>query len=141
MHKCNPFVSLPFPPPCSFDTLLSSPCAYFQRLAGEAQTEDHQDTADTKAPMTEILKKFYSIFIPVDRRSQFVNNQRRSADGEVDEEDFTYPTTRCLSSYYSIFVARLAIMVWTSLSCLFSSLQSRICSFFFTSVQNHQQKI
>ncbi|ONK79928.1 uncharacterized protein A4U43_C01F11910 [Asparagus officinalis] len=56
------------------------------------------------------LKKFYTIFLPIVRSSSR-NDQRRTANGGGDEEGFSYPTTRCLSSYYSIFVARLAIMI------------------------------
>ncbi|KAF9622808.1 hypothetical protein IFM89_034043 [Coptis chinensis] len=37
--------------------------------------------------------------------------RRRMFHKEVKEEEFSYANTNCLSSYYSVFVARLAIMV------------------------------
>ncbi|OMO83545.1 hypothetical protein COLO4_22452 [Corchorus olitorius] len=36
---------------------------------------------------------------------------RRIFHRDVEQEEFQYSSTRCLSSYYSVFVARLAIMV------------------------------
>lgn len=61
--------------------------------------------------LRKILKKFYSSVVPGEERSCSMNNRRRLVHGEADEEGFSHPTTRCLSSYYSIFVARMAMMV------------------------------
>lgn len=36
---------------------------------------------------------------------------RRISHRDVEKEEFQYASTQCLSSYYSVFVVRLAIMV------------------------------
>lgn len=56
-----------------------------------------------------------------DRITGFATSLRRNTtprgrrifhrDVERDNQDFQYSSTYCLSSYYSVFVARLAIMV------------------------------
>jgi hypothetical protein len=68
---------------------------------------------------------------------------RRVFHGDVEREEFPYGNTHCLSSYYSVFVARLAIMVSSS-SIIQNSIHSKkdktcFCfffSFFFTSFWN-----
>ena len=44
---------------------------------------------------------------------------RRIFHRDVEREEFQYANTYCLSSYYSVFVARLAIMVnfWSYFFC------------------------
>lgn len=37
--------------------------------------------------------------------------ERRIFRGDVEQEEFQYASSHCLSSYYSVFVVRLAIMV------------------------------
>ncbi|KAH7668988.1 Histidine kinase protein [Dioscorea alata] len=44
-------------------------------------------------------------------RASFTPQQRMLHGETEEEEEYNYHNTRCLSSYYSIFVARLAIMV------------------------------
>ncbi|CBI17350.3 unnamed protein product, partial [Vitis vinifera] len=49
-------------------------------------------------------------FVSPWRRNQAPHG-RRIFHREVQQEEFQYPSNSCLSSYYSVFVARLAIMV------------------------------
>ncbi|KAM7262611.1 hypothetical protein ACFE04_000294 [Oxalis oulophora] len=44
-------------------------------------------------------------------RRNSIPRGRRIFHRDVEQQNFQYATTRCLSSYYSVFVARLAIMV------------------------------
>lgn len=37
--------------------------------------------------------------------------ERRILRGDVEQDEFQYASSHCLSSYYSVFVVRLAIMV------------------------------
>lgn len=57
------------------------------------------------------------------RRSGAAPRCRRIFHRDVERQDFQYATTRCLSSYYSVFVARLAIMVGELLPALLVELK------------------
>ncbi|KAG1359424.1 putative Histidine kinase 1 [Cocos nucifera] len=57
-----------------------------------------------------LFKKLHTFINWRENRSSALP-QRRMTHEEAEEEEFSYRTTPCLSSYYSIFVARLAIMV------------------------------
>ncbi|OVA19612.1 Signal transduction response regulator [Macleaya cordata] len=65
-------------------------------------------------PMRSRLRRAFRRLCNGGDENQSVRSRRSILNGEVDEEDeFQYSTnnTHCLSSYYSVFVARLAIMI------------------------------
>ncbi|VVB18387.1 unnamed protein product [Arabis nemorensis] len=72
---------------------------------------------DSFSPMRSRKKKISKVF---DKMSQWVTpwrskpefpSERRIFRGDVEQEEFQYASSHCLSSYYSVFVVRLAIMV------------------------------
>lgn len=44
-------------------------------------------------------------------RRNTAHRRRRIFHRDVEQDEFQYASTHCLSSYYSVFVVRLAIMV------------------------------
>ncbi|XP_041020043.1 LOW QUALITY PROTEIN: histidine kinase 1-like [Juglans microcarpa x Juglans regia] len=60
-------------------------------------------------PLRKVLDRI-SVFATPWRSSSALRG-RRIFHRDVEREEFQYAATRCLSSYYSVFVARLAIMV------------------------------
>ena len=70
-------------------------------------------------PMGSHLRRVFnriSGFVSPWRRNQAPHG-RRIFHREVQQEEFQYPSNSCLSSYYSVFVARLAIMVGGNFLC------------------------
>ena len=76
-----------------------------------SETSECSETQNT--PMGTPLRKVF------DRVTGFATSWRRNTTPrgrrvfhrDVEREEFQYANTYCLSSYYSVFVARLAIMV------------------------------
>lgn len=66
-------------------------------------------------PLRKVMNRISS-FTYSWRRKGETPHGRRIFRGDVEEEEFEYGAPHCLSSYYSVFVARLAIMVRTTLS-------------------------
>ncbi|XP_059623464.1 histidine kinase 1 isoform X2 [Cornus florida] len=65
------------------------------------------------APMGSLLRRVCNKFsgFACSWKKAHCHRGRGTLHRDVEQEEFPYPSTRCLSSYYSVFVARLAIMV------------------------------
>ncbi|XP_017701506.2 histidine kinase 1-like [Phoenix dactylifera] len=70
----------------------------------------HQTSSAVMKPLAKLFKKLQA-FVKCRENRTSILPQREIVPGQPEEEEFSYQTTRCLPSYYSIFVARLAIMV------------------------------
>lgn len=72
------------------------------------------DTESSEAltrPMRSLVKRVSDIIPSLWRNNSQSPRRRRTFHRDVEQEDFQCASARCLSSYYSVFVARLAIMV------------------------------
>ncbi|XP_038971413.1 histidine kinase 1 isoform X1 [Phoenix dactylifera] len=70
----------------------------------------HQTSSAAMRPSEMLFKKLHNFINCRESRTSTLP-QRRITHEAAEEEELSYQTTGCLSSYYSIFVARLAIMV------------------------------
>ncbi|GLT82627.1 hypothetical protein SLE2022_009880 [Rubroshorea leprosula] len=60
-------------------------------------------------PLRKVFARISGLATP--RKRNTAPPGRRIFRGDVEQEEFQHASTHCLSSYYSVFVARLAIMV------------------------------
>ncbi|KAF7809639.1 histidine kinase 1 [Senna tora] len=61
---------------------------------------------------TNFRHVFYTLWgVSTSWKKRSTPHVRRISHRDVEKEEFQYASTRCLSSYYSVFVVRLAIMV------------------------------
>lgn len=68
------------------------------------------ETTAMSSPLRKVLDRISGLADSCRRNT--VPRGRRIFHRDVEQEqDFQYSATQCLSSYYSVFVARLAIMV------------------------------
>ncbi|KAK1410483.1 hypothetical protein QVD17_37020 [Tagetes erecta] len=82
-------------------------------MVGKGYKGSYVITGSSNTPMTSFIRR---VFV---RIHSAVNSwernhspcRRRSLHRDVEQEEIQYTNTNCLSSYYSVFVARLAIMV------------------------------
>ncbi|XP_043810032.1 histidine kinase 1 isoform X2 [Manihot esculenta] len=85
-------------------------------MAGKADNSyatSPEGSPTMKAPMAcPLLRKVFDKFLGFSswRRNRPASG-RRIFRRDVEQDDFQYASTHCLSSYYSVFVVRLAIMV------------------------------
>lgn len=86
-------------------------------MRGDSFSVNIESLPDSPSPMGWRKKKISKVF---DKMSQWVTpwrskselpSERRIFRGDVEQEEFQYASSHCLSSYYSVFVVRLAIMV------------------------------
>lgn len=63
----------------------------------------------TATPLRKVFDRISGFATPWRRNT--APHGRRIFHRDVEREEFQYANTYCLSSYYSVFVARLAIMV------------------------------
>lgn len=68
-------------------------------------------------PLRRVLDRISGFASPWKRST--TPRGRRIFRRDVEREEFEFANTHCLSSYYSVFVARLAIMVCEILPCTF----------------------
>lgn len=68
-------------------------------------------------PLRRVLDRISGFASPWNRST--TPSGRRIFHRDVEREEFEFASTHCLSSYYSVFVARLAIMVCEILPCTF----------------------
>lgn len=61
-------------------------------------------------PLRKVFERISGLAYPW-RRGRAPQGRHRVFRRDVQQDDFQYASARCLSSYYSVFVARLAIMV------------------------------
>jgi hypothetical protein len=61
-------------------------------------------------PLRKVLDRVSGFATPW-KRGGIAPRGRRIFHRDVEREEFQHSSTHCLSSYYSVFVARLAIMV------------------------------
>lgn len=86
-------------------------------MAQKADETPYSTTSETSpapnSPMgTPLRKVFDRIFdFAAPWRGNPAPRGRRIFHRDVEQEEFQYASTHCLSSYYSVFVVRLAIMV------------------------------
>ena len=73
-----------------------------------AQNEKKRASRVADTEMTSFLRRIF------DKIHDAVNSNhsRRGIHRDVEQEELQCTNTNCLSSYYSVFVARLAIMVY-----------------------------
>jgi hypothetical protein len=67
-------------------------------------------------PLRKVLDRISGFATPW-KREGTASRCRRIFHRDVEREEFQYASTHCLSSYYSVFVARLAIMVCEIFPC------------------------
>ncbi|XP_038721417.1 histidine kinase 1-like isoform X1 [Tripterygium wilfordii] len=73
-------------------------------------SDESSEWSPMATPLRKVFDRISGLAIPLKRKS--VPCGRTIFRGDVEQDDqFQYATTRCLKSYYSVFVARLAIMV------------------------------
>lgn len=85
-------------------------------------------TPDTTPMGTPLRKVFDRISgCALSWRNETSPRGRRIFHKPVESDEFQYANTHCLSSYYSVFVARLAIMVGHFLSMLVNRNDMLIC--------------
>ncbi|KAK6924505.1 Signal transduction response regulator, receiver domain [Dillenia turbinata] len=81
------------------------------RIPSSASAESSPTSASPmRSNLTSVFKRI-TRRIPSFRNGNLSPHSQRSLHGDVEQEEFQYASTSCLSSYYSVFVARLAIMV------------------------------
>ena len=76
-------------------------------------------TTPMGTPLRKVLDRISGFSFATPWRRNTTPRGRRIFHRDVEREEFQYATTHCLSSYYSVFVARLAIMVCQILPCTF----------------------
>lgn len=64
----------------------------------------------SRKKMSKMFDKMSEWVTPWRSKSE-MPRERRILRGDVEQEQFQYASSHCLSSYYSVFVVRLAIMV------------------------------
>lgn len=69
-----------------------------------------------KKKITKLFDKMTEWVTPWRSNSESSPREGRIIRGDVEQEQFQYASSHCLSSYYSVFVVRLAIMVSFGLS-------------------------
>ncbi|TYI54049.1 hypothetical protein E1A91_D11G048600v1 [Gossypium mustelinum] len=62
-------------------------------------------------PLRKVLNRISGLASSCGRKTAPGGQVRRFFHRDVEQEEFQYASVRCLSSYYSVFVVRLAIMV------------------------------
>ena len=104
--------------------------------SNKTSSESSSPRTPMGSPQSKLLHKFFCFSTCC--RSNPTLRVRRRLRGDVEEE-FQYASSDCLSSYYSVFVVRLAIMVCHNLplcsfpmklSC-FNKVQSWLLLFLF----------
>lgn len=94
-------------------------------------------------PLRKVLNRISGLASSCGRKTAPGGQVRRFFHRDVEQEEFQYASARCLSSYYSVFVVRLAIMVSLFSDCPFLfrlTLQPQIiCRWFllFLSLSGH----
>lgn len=61
-------------------------------------------------PLRKVFERISGLAYPW-KRGTALQGRHRVFHRDVQQDEFQYANARCLSSYYSVFVARLAIMV------------------------------
>lgn len=92
-------------------------------MAEKVETTPSESSECSQTRSTAMATPLRKVF---DRISGFATTLRRNTTPrgrrifhrDVEREEFQYANTYCLSSYYSVFVARLAIMVGQNFSLL-----------------------
>lgn len=79
----------------------------------ETPSESSECSQTRSTPMATPLRKVFDRIsgFAISCRRNTIPRGRRIFHRDVEREEFQYASTYCLSSYYSVFVARLAIMV------------------------------
>ena len=99
---------------------------YFEEGMAEKADENHCGSSEycsptpstpMGTPLRRVLDRISGFASPWNRST--TPRGRRIFHRDVEREEFEFANTHCLSSYYSVFVARLAIMVCEILPCTF----------------------
>ena len=77
--------------------------------SSECSQPHHRTTAPMGTPLRNVFDRISGLAAPWRRTA--TPRGRRIFHRDVEREEFPYSNSHCLSSYYSVFVARLAIMV------------------------------